>query len=277
MGVGVGNGKNFVGRPVMGAKIFAQRIAVYMDASGSLVGYLAKVEELIKKKFPDADVFMYNGIYTYVQDGVVMGGKRFKGQPVFRVAGTGARPDGTPWETEPKKLTSVGKAILKKYDDNFKQGSVGAWLDIMREEKGYDALIVFSDFNDGVRQYRFKGEPKDKDGRVVPVDIYYDGTSGAIGAGKDFRKPSDKQWESEWLKSFSGGPTGQAPRLYLFSTVTAPQPLIAECAKLSGGSVTMATWLSTNSPPPVEIEDPATAGSEAIPLTPVMREKKPAR
>jgi hypothetical protein len=31
MGVGVGNGRNFVGKSVMGAKIFAAKIAVFMD------------------------------------------------------------------------------------------------------------------------------------------------------------------------------------------------------------------------------------------------------
>jgi len=278
IGVGVGNGKNFVGRPIMGTKVFAQRIAVYMDASGSLLAYLEKVEAQIKKQFPDADVFMYNGIYTYVQDGVVMGGKRFKGQPVVSVPGAASRSDGTMWATDQKKLTSTGKAIFKKYDDNFKQGSVGAWLDIMREEKGYDALIVFSDFNDGVRQYRLKGEPKDRDTqRVNPLTVYYDGTSGGVGVGKDFRKPEEKQWEAEWLKTFAGGPTGNAPRLYLFSTVTTPQPLVAECAKVSGGSVMMVKWLATGGQPPEDPVDPATAGSEAIPQTPVMREKRPAR
>ncbi len=272
MGVGVGNGKNFVGRPVMGAKIFAQRIAVYMDASGSMTSYLERVETYIRRQFPDADVYMYNGVFTYVQDGVVTGGKRFKGQPVVTVPAGGQ-------DTDVKKLTSTGKAIFKKYDDNFRQGSVGAWLDIMKEEKAYDALVVFSDFDDGVKQFRVKGERIDKSvGKIVYPVLYYDGVNGDVAKGKDFRKPEEKTWETEWIKAFTSAQQGQAPRLYLFSLRTQPQPLISECAKVSGGQSTMVLWLATKDgvPPPM-LEDPATAGSEAIPLTPVMREKKPAR
>jgi hypothetical protein len=68
MGIGVGNGKNFVGRPVMGAKIFAQRIAVFMDASGSMTPYLERVEAEIRKQFPDADVYLYNALFITVID-----------------------------------------------------------------------------------------------------------------------------------------------------------------------------------------------------------------
>ena len=271
MGIGVGNGKNFVGRPVMGAKIFAQRIAVYMDSSGSMQGYLDRVEAEIRKQFPDADVYMYNGLYIYAQDGFVTGGKRFKGQPV-RSFGTGAR------ETDPKKLTGSGKTILKKYDDNFKQGSAGAWIDIMKEERAYDALVLFSDFNDGVTQYRIKGEKADSDvqGGGFPV-VYYDGTLGSIGSRADSRKPDEKRWEQEWTKAFKDAAGGKGPRLYLFSTNTAPQELLSKCATESGGQVKMVTWLRDGKPPPTDPIDPATAGSEAIPLTPVMREKLPAR
>jgi hypothetical protein len=272
MGVGVGNGKNFVGRPVMGAKIFAQRIAVYMDASGSMTSYLDKVEEAIRKQFPDADVFMYNGIFIYAQDGVVLGGERFKGQPI-RTFGTGAR------ETDAKKLTSSGKNILKKYDDNFKQGSVGAWLDVMRMQKSYDALVLFSDFQDGVTQYRIKGEKADKNvqGGGFPI-VYYDGIRTDIARGADNRKPAEKVWEQEWLNSFTAAKTGQGPRLYLFSTDQEPQPLLAKCVAASGGQVKMVTWLRTGGQPPPETADPAMAGDKAISTDPVAPKTfKPAR
>lgn len=260
MGVGVGNGKNFVGRPVMGAKIFAQKIAVYMDASGSMAGYLDRVESEIRKQFPDADVYMYNGLFITNQDGMVLGGKRFKGQPI-RSHGTGVIV------TDVKKLTSTGKTILKKHDDDFKQGSGGAWIDIMREEKGYDALVLFSDFQDGVTQYRIKGEKQDKtiQGGGVPV-VYYDGTNTSIARGVDNRKPDEKRWEQEWLKSFNDAKDGRGPRLYLFSTQVEPQELLTKCAVGSGGQIKMVTWLRTGEAPPVETADPSMAGDKAIPV-----------
>ena len=262
MGVGVGNGKNFVGRPVMGAKIFAQRIAVYMDSSGSMTPYLDRVEAEIRKQFPDADVYMYNGLFITAQDGFVTGGKRFKGQPI-RSFGTGAR------ETDPKKLTGTGKNILKKYDDNFKQGSAGAWIDIMKDEKGYDALVLFSDFQDGVTQYRIKGEKADKNiqGGAYPV-VYYDGTNTSIARGADNRKPDEKRWEQEWLKAFNDARDGRGPRLYLFSTQVEPQELLSKCATGSGGQIKMVTWLRTGEQPPPEPVDPATAGDKAMSTAP---------
>jgi len=262
MGIGVGNGKNFVGRPVMGAKIFAQRIAVFMDASGSMTPYLERVEAEIRKQFPDADVYMYNGLFITAQDGLVLGGKRFKGQPV-RSSGTGAR------ETDPKKLTGSGKTILKKYDDNFKQGSAGAWIDIMKEERAYDALVLFSDFQDGVTQYRIKGEKADSNvqGGGFPI-VYYDGINTSIARGADSRKPDEKRWEQEWLKAFNDARDGKGPRLYLFSTHIEPQELLSKCATGSGGQVKMVTWLRTGGQPPPEAVDPATAGDKAISTDP---------
>jgi len=262
MGVGVGNGKNFVGRPVMGAKIFAQRIAVYMDSSGSMTPYLDRVEAEIRKQFPDADVFMYNGLFIYAQDGFVTGGKRFKGQPV-RSFGTGAR------ETDAKKLTGTGKNIYKKYDDNFKQGSAGAWLDIMKDERGYDALVLFSDFQDGVTQYRIKGEKADANvqGGGYPV-VYYDGIRTDIARGSDSRKPDEKRWEQEWLKVFNDARDGRGPRLYLFSTQVEPQELLTKCATGSGGQIKMVTWLRTGGQPPPDPVDPANAGDKAISTAP---------
>ena len=262
MGVGVGNGKNFVGRPVMGAKIFAQRIAVFMDASGSMSGYLDRVETEIRKQFPDADVYMYNGLFIYAQDGFVTGGKHFKGQPI-RSFGTGAR------ETDPKKLTGSGKNILKKYDDNFKQGSAGAWIDIMKEEKAYDALVLFSDFQDGVTQYRMKGQKADAkvQGGGYPV-VYYDGIRTDVARGTDNRKPDEKRWEQEWLKAFNDARDGKGPRLYLFSTEQEPQELLSKCATGSGGQIKMVTWLRTGGQPPPDPVDPATAGDKAISTDP---------
>ncbi len=269
MGLGVGGGKNFVGRPVMGARIIAQKIAVYMDASGSMGGYLDRVENEIRKQFPDADVFMYNGIFTFVQDGAVAGGLHFKGQPIARI-GPGIR------DTDPKKLSSVGKAVLKKYDSNFMAGSVGAWVDIMRQEKGYDALVLFSDFEDGVTQWRIKGEKgsSTKGGSSYPV-VYYDGTRTDLGGGSDLRKPAEKTWEEEWVRSFAAAKDGRGPRLYCFSTEQEPQPLLTKCVVASGGQIKMVTWLKTGGEPPAEDANATTMMTPAAAAVPGASAPKP--
>jgi hypothetical protein len=271
MGVGVGNGRNFVGKSVMGAKIFAVKIAVYMDASGSMVNYLDKVEAEIRKQFPDADVFMYNGIHIIVQDGVVMGGEKFKGQPIVGVPKSER-------EMDPKKLTQTGRNYLKKYDSHFKMGSAGAWLDIMRQERSYDALVLFSDFQDGVKQFRVKGEKADKNvsGGGYPV-VYFDGIGSSVGRGSDARKPAEKKWEEEWLKSFADAKEGKGPRLYCYTTEVNPQELLAACVAASGGQIQRADWLRTGEPPPVVAEG---AGKEVevpgVPL-PAPKAYKPPR
>jgi hypothetical protein len=245
----------------MGAKIFAQKIAVFMDASGSMSGYIDRVETEIRKKFPDADVFCYNGLFITAQDGMVIGGDGFRGQPV-RSSGLGVR------ETDPKKLTGVGKNIYKKFDDNFKMGSAGAWIDVMRQQRSYDALVLFSDFQDGVTQYRVKGEKLDSNNSAgaYPI-VYYDGTNASVGRNIEFRKPAEKRWEEEWLKSFSDAKEGKGPRLYCFSTQVEPQQLISKCVVASGGQIKMVEWLRTGGQPP---EDPpadaaAAAGAPAAP------------
>jgi len=234
-GVGVGNGRNFVGRPVMGAKIFASRIAVYLDASGSMRGYLPRVEAEIRKQFPEADIYRYNGAWTVVDDGEIVGGRRSKGKE-----GVGPPQDPSSFTTDAKTLTADGKNIYRKYDDNFRRGSVGAWIDVMCKEK-YDALIIFSDFQDGVDQYR-KGEM-----------IYADGSRQQINT----RKKTDERWEGEWLATFGRGRDGGGPKLYCFSTEVEPQPLLSQCIKASGGETKMVTWLrDPNAQRPPDPTDP---------------------
>jgi hypothetical protein len=74
-GIGVGNGKNMIGKfkPVMGAKIQATKIAVFLDASKSMARYLDRVESEILKQFPDADIFCYSGCWVNIVEGQVMG------------------------------------------------------------------------------------------------------------------------------------------------------------------------------------------------------------
>jgi hypothetical protein len=262
----------------MGAKIFAAKIAVFMDASGSMSGYIDRVEAEIRKQFPDADVYCYNGLFITVQDGMVIGGDNFRGQPV-RSSGLGVR------ETDQKKLTGVGKNIYKKFDDNFKMGSAGAWIDVMRQQRSYDALVLFSDFQDGVTQYRIKGEKAETNvqGGGYPI-IYYDGIRADVARGNDTRKPTERRWEEEWLKSFSDAKDGKGPRLYCFSTQVEPQQLLSKCVVASGGQIKMVDWLRTGGQPPPETAaaasgDPAAAGAApaaGVPL-PAAKGYKPPR
>jgi hypothetical protein len=159
--MGSGGGKNFVAKPVMGANIFSQRLAVYFDASASMLPYLERVEVEIRDKFPDADVFLSNGVFIDVHDNEIVGGDKFKGAPfINRPTGPGSKKNAkgelVATETNVNKLSVQGRNIYKKYAANFRTGSVGGWIDILKDDRTYDALIIFSDFEDGVRQIRTK-------------------------------------------------------------------------------------------------------------------------
>jgi hypothetical protein len=191
-GMGSGGGKNFVARPVMGANIFSQRLAVYFDASASMLPYLDRVEAEIRDKFPDADVYLSNGVFIDVHDNEVVGGDKFKGTPFLnRPTGGGSKKNAkgelVATDTNPAKLTSQGRAILKKYGNNFKTGSVGGWLDILKDDRTYDALIIFSDFQDGVRQVRTKAiggvaaYKPDKGMKADPPVVFSDRTNQGGG------------------------------------------------------------------------------------------------
>ena len=191
-GMGSGGGKNFVAKPVMGANIFSQRLAVYFDASASMLPYLERVEAEIRDKFPDADVYLSNGVFIDVHDNEIVGGEKFKGTPYLnRPTGAGSKKNAkgelVPTETNVNKLTTQGRAIYKKHADNFKKGSVGGWIDILKDDRTYDALIVFSDFLDGVRQIRTKAignvpaYKPDKGMRADPPVVFSDRTNQGGG------------------------------------------------------------------------------------------------
>lgn len=191
-GMGSGGGKNFVAKPVMGANIFSQRLAVYFDASASMLPYLERVEAEIRDKFPDADVYLSNGVFIDVHDNEIVGGEKFKGTPYLnRATGSGSKKNAKgeliATETNPAKLTSQGRNIYKKYAQNFKTGSVGGWVDILKDDRTYDALIIFSDFEDGVRQIRTKAignvpaYKPDKGMRPDPPVVFSDRTNQGGG------------------------------------------------------------------------------------------------
>jgi len=228
-GIGKG-GKNFTGRSVMGMKISGAHIAVYFDNSRSMEPYLAGVEKQIKEQFPSADVFRYYGIFNLNQDGEVMGGKpnqTYAIETVEQIAST--RPGGNRMSAnDPGKLSPAGRNLLASKDAQFRVGGVGAWIDIMLQQKQYDAIVIFSDFQDGIRQYRVKNESRAK----LVFDADLKGVS-------DERTDTEKAWEDRWVKTFAFATDHKAPRLYLYSTAEELQELYKRCVTASGGEFKM--------------------------------------
>ena len=222
LGSGLGNRAGFVGRPVMGAFIRAQRVAVYLDCSGSMRSYLPRVEAEIRKQFPDADVFRFDGARVVGLGDKVVHGRGFHG-PAPRLR------EG-PTQTVVETLTPNGRLVQAKVRTACEKGSLGAWMDRLLAEP-YDALVVFSDFQDGVRLYETKkGEPK-----MVYSDSSYHKFGGPPKA--------PTRWQREWLEAFAKGAQGRGPRLYLFTVQQEPQPFLRACVTASGGSWTSVSWL----------------------------------
>lgn len=214
-GIGIGGGKNHLGKfkMLLGAKVEARRIAVYLDCSGSMKPYLDAVKAEIYEKFPDADVFAYSGAQTEIHDGCVVGGKDFKAKQLAALKKKPAED-----ETDSARLSSQGRAIHRKYAAHFRAGTLGAWLDVLSRER-YDALVVFSDFRDGARQRR--------GGKTVFADSSYSPTP-------DARDARERKWEADWRSAFA---RSGAPKLYLFSAGTRPQAFLEACVSASGGEI----------------------------------------
>jgi hypothetical protein len=222
LGAGLGNRAGFVGRPVMGAFIRAKRVAVYLDCSGSMRSYLPRVEAEIRKEFPDADVFRFDGARVVGLGDVVVHGRKFHGvAPKLREG---------PTQTALETLTPNGRSVQAKVRTACEKGSLGAWMDRLLAEP-YDALVVFSDFQDGVRLYESKkGEPK-----MVYSDSSYHKVGGV--------QKGHTRWQREWLEAFGKAPQGAGPRLYLFTVQQEPQAFLQACVAASGGSATSVSWL----------------------------------
>jgi hypothetical protein len=214
----------------------APRIAVYLDCSNSMAPYLDAVEAEIRKQFPDADVFKVPAIKVWVDGATVRGGATtvLPHKPVA---------SGPTVSLDTSRLSPTGKAILARYAGNFETGSVGAWVDILRTEKRYDALVIFSDFNDQVLQVRTGRSPAqtyvdDAGQRQLPeAEI------------KDDRTVAEKAWEDAWVGSFDQANAGKGPALYLFSTRNPASRILQKSADISGGKFTLIDWLRPDGPP----------------------------
>jgi hypothetical protein len=223
LGVGLGVAAGFVGKPVLGATILAQKVAVYLDCSGSMKPYLERVDAEIRRQFPDADVFRFDGARVVALGDDIVHGRRFRGEaPRLREG---------PTETVVASLTESGQRLQGKIRDACEKGSLGAWLDRLLVEP-YDALVVFSDFQDGVRIY--EAGPKG-----MPHLIYSDSAYHRV----DERKAASYRWEQAWLEAFARAPQRKGPRLYLFSIQTPPQAFLLKCVQASGGASVDVGWL----------------------------------
>lgn len=214
--------RNFIGRPVLGASIQAQRVAVYLDCSGSMRPYLEKVSQEIKSQYPEADIFQFDGARIVALEEVIVHGKQFRGKaPSLTEASS---------PTVEADLTETGKQLFHRLRTYCEKGSLGAWLDRLIGEP-YDALVVFSDFQDGVRVYeeRDKGAPK-----LVYSDSSYRRMGNQLPPGL---------WQKRWLEAFREGGKGKGPKLYLFSIQQPPQPFLQACVEVSGGASVDVGWL----------------------------------
>lgn len=210
------------------------RIAVYLDCSDSMAPYLPAVEAEVRKQFPDADVFSVPAIKVWVDGVAVRGGAA--SVLTHRPPASGPRVS-----VDPSRMTPVGRELLSRFAGNFEVGSVGAWVDILRREKRYDALVIFSDFNDQVLQARAGAG-------TVYVD---DAAQRALPETEiaDTRTVAEKVWEDSWVGTFESARVGRAPVLYLFSTRHPATRVLQKCAEVSGGKFTLVDWLRPDGPP----------------------------
>jgi len=212
----------------------APRIAVYLDCSDSMAPYLSAVEAEVRKQFPDADVFSIPHIKVWVDGTVVRGGAT--SVLAHRPPATGPRVS-----VDASRMTPVGRELLTRYAGNFETGSVGAWADILRREKRYDALVIFSDFNDQVLQTR-------SGAGAVYLDTAAQRTLPEAHI-LDTRTVAEKVWEDSWIGSFELARSGKGPALYLFSTRHPATRVLQKCAEVSGGKFTLVDWLRPDGPP----------------------------
>ena len=232
--VGLGKGgKNFTGRAVMGMKISGANIAVYFDSSPSMNPYFAAVEKQIKEQFPSADVYRYFGVFNFIQDGEVLGARANQKLVVPTVDQIymdrrGGRRDSP--ATDQAKLSPAGRNMFGSKDALFRIGGVGAWLEAMLNQKQYDAIVVFSDFEDGIIQWRTIGE--------VKPSIVFDAD---LRPPTDNRTEAEKAWEQRWIRGFAQAQDRKAPRLYLYSTSKEPQEIYRRCVSASGGDFKIVT------------------------------------
>jgi hypothetical protein len=190
----------------MGMKISGASIAVYFDSSPSMNPYFAAVEKQIKEQFPAPTSIAISASSTSSRTAKSSAPGRTRTRRADR------RPDlhGPPrrkTRIRPRRnqarLSPAGRNMFGSKDALFRIGGVGAWIEAMLNQKQYDAIVVFSDF-DGVIQWRTIGE--------IKPNIVFDAD---MRPPTDLRTEAEKAWEARWIRTFAQAQDRKAPRLYL--------------------------------------------------------------
>ncbi len=92
------------------------------------------------------------------------------------------------------------------------------------------AIVIFSDFEDGIIQWRTIGETK--------PNIVFDAD---LRPPTDLRTEAEKSWDQRWIRGFAQAQDRKAPRLYLYSTSKEPQEIYRRCVAASGGDFKIVT------------------------------------
>lgn len=224
-GIGVGDGRNFVGKfkttqKILGTNVTADKLAVYMDASGSMTEVIPLVRHEILKKFPTADVYEFFGCgMSDLPDETLPPSKSWERERA-RLLKNFAREKKPSALSAAKKaakkksrrsdlgidsgwteaLSGYGKALMEKNaGKNLFTFDLGKWLDMVISDGGYDAIFVFADFQD----YRDEGIP------------------------------NEAQVRERWISS--ARLHGQ--RFYFFTTEMLPQSIFRDLSAFTGGEI----------------------------------------
>lgn len=240
-GIGIGNARNFISKfqstqKILGTDVTASRLAVYMDSSGSMTEVLPVVREEILKKFPTADVYEFMGCgmvelsekkrSRYEEISWISKKKsllrKYESEKKPSVARRAAKDrkktnktrDGFGFQGNSdwrKNLSSYGKALLSEWGgtDYYSWLPLGTWLDMVFTEGGYDAVIVFADFQD------YRDGQLDNEAKIFDC----------------------------WLNH--ARENGQ--RAYFFTTEMLPQNIFRALAEHTGGNVAIPRDISKNS------------------------------
>lgn len=230
-GIGIGAGRNFVGKikttqKILGTDVTAEKLAVYMDNSGSMTTVLPVVRKEILKKFPTADVYEFFGCGMHqVPDEALPSSKSWQRERNRLLKKFSVEKKASDARAAARKIANRQKKIAKK--NNFGYGAeetwrialssygtallnelpggsdhsvdLGAWLDAVITDGGYDAIFVFADFQD-----------------------YADGELS-----------NEESVRERWLNSARR----HNQRFYFFTTEMMPQKIFRSLAELTGGDI----------------------------------------
>lgn len=241
-GAGVGDGRNFVGKfkttqKILGTNVTADKLAVYMDASGSMTEVIPLVRREILKKFPTADVYEFFGCgMSNLPDETFPPSKSWMRERA-RLLKNFAREKKPSALSAAKKiakkksrlsalgvdsawteaLSGYGKALMEtNAGPDLGVFDLGKWLDMVISDGGYDAIFVFADFQD----YRDEGIP------------------------------NEAQVRERWINS--ARLHGQ--RFYFFTTEMLPQSIFRDLSAFTGGEIAIPKETSKHSRPARETE-----------------------